>query len=284
MAKKKADSKTVKKNDKPIQHKPTSYQLQKIELIKSKASEHFTLTQLLESCDVPHTTYAEWCKIHPDLSEFVKDSLKKSFTVRQTRTEQGAVELTFTFDEIRRRRGQHYTEEEKTKLIDIICYAFERGVSILDASKAMSLDYQTFYNWVLPTSSTAFQYGVERYKQSKEMRKSVRADIEVFTARASLASKLAERKVVNETRHYEVKGLEGEVKLIGKTEHEVTKEADMSAIQFVLNNLDEDFKKTIEIKDDDSEFVNMTAEEIEAEIVKEQQKRLLLENGEGEWS
>jgi transposase-like protein len=204
----------------------------------------------------------------------VKKKLPKltgdTFRVRKTKTETGENELVFTYADIL--RSHRYSDDEKKKIIDIVCYAYEQGVSIESICKELGVSAMTVYRWVSPNSVNAFKYGVERYKYAKEVFNFAINENDVFKARARLAAKLDERKVVNTTLYYENK--DGEMTLKGKTETERVIEPDITAIQLILKNLDTDFKKVkgTETVDLYEELQYMTAEELEIELAKEKER------------
>ena len=214
----------------------------------------------------------------------VKKNLQKqtgnnAFTVRKQSLGNGETEITFTFADIQKSNGTRYDDKEKRKIIDIVCYAFTNGVPVENMCNQLGVSFMTFYRWVNSESKQAFLYGVEKYKEAKETLRFMINETDVFTARAKLQSKLTLRKVTNTTLHYETKGVHGEeIILKGKTVHERTVEPDLSSIQFVLSNLDDDFsKKRLEQKQmDDLEIEYMTAEQILLEIEKERERKALL--------
>lgn len=249
--------------------------------IKEMAVNCYTLTDVCEKSGVEMRTFENWCKKNPKLRDEIKELLKKNFKVRKQVFENGDREITFTYADVVKNNAR-YNDEEKRKVTDMLCYAVENGIPIAQICKEIDFSMSLFFKWVNPEHGSHYHYASEKYSEAKKTRRLMINDMDVFTARTKLQSRLENREVTNTTLHYETRGANGENEILkGKTVHKRTLEADLPAISLVLNNLDGDFNKKMLTQEqiDSEEFVNMNAEQLREELEKERARRALLDSG-----
>ena len=254
-----------------------------IERLKEVAPTCYTLSDVCEKADVPHATFESWATKTPKLREEIKALLAKNFTVKKQTLSTGEKELTFTYADVKK-HGKKYTDNDKNKIVDIVCYAVENGISVDQICKELGLSPILFFRWANADGSQAFLYAVEKYAESKKNRQFHVNEADTFTARQMLQARLERRTLTNTTLHYETRGLEGEKAILkGKTVHEREIEADLPSIALLLNNLDPSFKKVglSQALIDTDEFIDMTVEQLEALLVVEDARlKILNSNGE----
>lgn len=252
-----------------------------INCMKEIAVNCYTLTDVCEKANVEMRNFENWCKKNPKLKEEIKSLLKKNFKVRKQEFDNGEKEITFTYADIVK-DGSRYTDEDKRKIVDMICYAVENGIPINHMCQQLNFPVFYFFRWANPEHVNHYPYASEKYAEAKKTRRIMINDMDVFTARTKLQSRLENREVTNTTLHYETRGANGENEILkGKTVHKRTLEADLPAISLVLNNLDSDFNKKMLTQEqiDGEEFVNMNAEQLREELEKERARRELLDSG-----
>ena len=252
-----------------------------IDKMKSIAVDCYTITDVCDKVGITIQTFDNWCNKTPKLRDDIKSLFRKNFAVRKQTFENGEKELTFTYADVVR-DGSRYTDEDKRKIVGMICYAVENGIPITHICRELNFSTPHFFQWANPEHSNHYPYASEKYAEAKKTRRLMINEMDVFTARAKLQSRLENRQVENTTLHYETRGTKGETEILkGKTVHQRTVEPDMPAISLVLNNLDNDFNKRMLTQEqmDGEEFVNMTAEQIREELEKETARRELLDSG-----
>ncbi len=243
------------------------------------APKYRTVESLCEGIGLPSITYYKWTEDRPDIRKAVTDNLAERYSIRSQESDDGSVTITIHLSDAQAYLHKRYTEEQKTQLTDMICYAYEKGVSIAVSCKALKMDDSTFFSWANPEAPNYFPYTYERYKLAKMTRKMSLEEADTFTARVALNAKLRNRVVTNTTRYYEVSGIEGEkVILKGITEQEKTVHPEISAIALVLNNLDPDFRKATAGGQmiDDKDYRYLSDEELIEELNKEQERQKIL--------
>jgi len=212
-------------------------------LIKN-ASSYFTVESLCEGIGLTLPTYYKWTADREDIRKEVNSKLAKRFTMRKQATEDGKlVTIEISYIEAERAKFHQYKEEERERMIELICYAYELGVSIHESCKALEVHPSTFFKWVNLDSPIGLKYASDRFKLAKQTRQSLHNEELTFQARTQLSEKLKERKVTNTTLVYEIKGGDETAVLKERRESEKTYMPEMSAIALTLNNLDPDFRK-----------------------------------------
>ena len=244
-----------------------------------QASKYTTIESLCDGIGLPTITYYRWTEDRPDIRKTVTDNLAERYSIRSQECDDGSITITIHLSDAQAYLNKRFSEDQKTQLTDMICYAYEKGVSIAVSCKALKIDDSTFFNWANPESPNYFPYAYERYKLAKATRKMSLEEADTFTARVALGAKLRNRVVTNITRYYEANGVEGEhVVLKGITEHEKTVYPEISAIALVLNNLDPDFRKATAGGQmiDDKDYRYLSDEELLQELTKEQERQNIL--------
>jgi hypothetical protein len=245
--------------------------------LKEIAVNCYTLTDALHEAKIPLPTFEGWAKKTPTLKKDITSLFKKNFAVRKQEISSNEYELTFTYTDT---IGRPYNEQDKIKLVDMICYAYINGISITTICGELKLGPTTFFQWINPRNANTFPYAAEKYAESKETRQLMMDELLNHKATITLQDRLAPRTLTNTTLHYETRGAHGEKTVLkGKTVHERQVEPDMTAIAQVLNNLNPSFKKAIlgAAGIDTTEFVDMTVEQLEQALIAEDARLKLLE-------
>jgi hypothetical protein len=247
-----------------------------IKRLLEKAHEHFTIESLCEGIGILLASYYKHTEGRDDVRKEVNSKLAKRFTMSKRESNGGnLVTIEITYEEAKRARTNYFTTEERERFVELVCYAYEMGVSVLESCTAIGLHQSTFFKWINPDSPIAYKFAADRFKLAKETRQAAHNEMLSFTARTSLMEKLTERKITNTTEVYEIKGGDETPVLKERRVTDKTYMPEMSAIALTLNNLDVDFRKATaggQMIQDEHDMREMDEDSLQALLNEEKEK------------
>lgn len=240
------------------------------------AHQYFTVESLCDGIGLNFATYYKWTEDREDVRKDIMSKLAKRFTMSKRESTGGnLVTIEITYEEAKRARTNYFTPEERERYVELICYAYEMGVSVLESCTALGLHQSTFFKWINPDSPIAYTYAHDRFKLAKATRQAAHNEMLSFTARTSLMDKLTERKITNTTEVFEIKGGDEQPVLKERRVTDKTYMPEMSAIALTLNNLDVDFRKATaggQMIQDDQDMREMDEDSLQTLLKEEIEK------------
>lgn len=212
--------------------------------LKKAAANNFTVTDALNEMGATQGQYDWICLKLPLLRSEINSLLRKSVNV-QINTIDGIKEIIYRIPE-KSQLNRSYTDDEKTRVADIVCNAMMNGISVTSICQSLGIPTPTFYSWTNPESKNSFPYAVRLFEETHNALSYASKLEELTLAKVSLKKQIHGHTLKTVTKHYETRGVDGD-KLILRGQTESVKEvnANPTLMQFVLTNHDQNYSKTV---------------------------------------